>query len=88
MSITQDHSTSFLTCCRYSHDGKAQPCKFLFARGKCEHGSKCRFSHETPSPEALAIVREQWKNGGIKVAKDTIESCALSAFDSFMSLNT
>jgi hypothetical protein len=49
--------------------------------------SKCRFSHDTPSPEALAIVLEQWKNGGIKVARDTIESCELTAFDAFMSLN-
>lgn len=72
---------------RYSHDGKLQPCKFLFGRGKCEHGSSCRFSHSTPSPEALAMVQDQWKNGGIKVAKETIESCALMAFDSFMSLN-
>jgi hypothetical protein len=49
--------------------------------------SKCRFSHDTPSPEALAIVQEQWKNGGIKVARDTIESCELTAFDAFMGLN-
>jgi hypothetical protein len=78
---------SCLTARRYSHDGKLQPCKFLFGKGKCQHGSTCRFSHDTPSPEALEIVKEQWKNGGIKVAKDTIESCELSAFDAFMSLS-
>ena len=76
-----------LTICSYSHDGKLQPCKFLYGRGKCEHGSNCRFSHDKPSPEALAIVQEQWKNGGIKIAKDTIESCELSASDAFMSLS-
>lgn len=79
-----DPTLLFLQSCSYSHDGKLQPCKFLFGRGKCQHGSSCRFSHDTPSPEALAIVQEQWKNGGIKVAKETIESCELVAFDSFM----
>jgi hypothetical protein len=77
----------FLLLCSYSHDGKLQPCKFLFGRGKCEHGSSCRFSHDKPSPEALAVVQEQWKNGGIKIVKETIESCELTAFDSFMTTN-
>ena len=80
-------SQVFTSFSRYSHDGKQQPCKFLFGKGKCEHGSSCRFSHDTPSAEALAIVREQWKNGGIKIARDTIESCELKAFDTFMSLD-
>ncbi len=39
---------------------KAFPCRFLYGRGSCTFGDKCRFSHEPTTTEELERVQAEW----------------------------
>lgn len=52
--------------CKYRHEAKKDPCKFLNTQGICLYGQHCHYSHERLTPEEI--------NPFIEANKDFIAS--------------